>query len=68
MKTYLRNFSIKKDTTVQGIQEKELSDEELAMVVGGFNSQPILLQQGSNLSSDLTSSKQVNKTGYAIGG
>ncbi len=68
MKNYLRHLSMRKNIHVQDIQAKELSDEELAMVVGGFNSQPLPPTQGSNLSSNLTFGQQVNKTGYAIGG
>jgi bacteriocin-like protein len=68
MKKYLRQLNKKKNIYVQDIQKKELSDEELSLVVGGLNSQPLPPEQGSNGSTNLISSKQLNKAGYAIGG
>lgn len=68
MKDHLKGLSIRKDIYQPDIQEKELSDEELTMVIGGANSLPVASGQGSNLSSNLASGQQLNRTGYAIGG
>ncbi len=68
MLSHLKKFEMKNNIHRQESQGKELSDEELAMIVGGVNSTPVASEQEPNPSSHLTSSQQLNKTGYAIGG
>jgi bacteriocin-like protein len=68
MLNYLKKFEMKNTIHRQKSQGKELSDDELAMIVGGVNSTPVAPEQGPNPSANLTSSQQLNRTGYAIGG
>ena len=68
MLIHLKKFEMKNTIHKHESQGKELSDKELAMIIGGVNSTPITPEQGPNPSSHLTSSQQLNKTGYAIGG
>jgi hypothetical protein len=70
MKNYTRFLNTKKSIYAQDIhQEKELTDEELAMVVGGLNAQPLLPPEPRpNVGSNPISGNQLNKAGYGIGG
>ncbi len=68
MLSYLKKSELKNTIHRHESQGKELSDEELAMIVGGVNSTPVAPEQGPNPSANLTSSQQLNRTGYAIGG
>ncbi len=68
MLSHLKKFEMKNTIHRHESQSKELSDDELAMIIGGVNSTPVAPEQGPNPCSNLTSSQQLNKTGYAIGG
>ena len=68
MKNYTRVLNTKKSIYTQDIQGKELTDEELAMVVGGLNAQPLPPEPRPNVGSNPISGNQLNKAGYGIGG